>query len=112
MNAAKRSAALTEYASLRLTPEEDKRVAEAAERQGLTRSQWLRRTVLQAVSYPPEIRLALAELMALRAIILGLHSVGTPGQESIIKQVADYADSTKFAKADNRILCMQKEGQQ
>jgi hypothetical protein len=35
-----------------------------------------------------------------------------PGQESIIKQVADYADSTKFAKADNRILAMQKEEQQ
>jgi hypothetical protein len=55
------------------------------------------------------MRLAPAELMALRTIILGLHSVGMPGQESIIKQVADYADSTKFAKADNRILAMQKK---
>jgi hypothetical protein len=58
------------------------------------------------------MRLALAELMALRAIILGLHSVGMPGKQSIIKRGADYADSTKFAKADNRILAMQKEEQQ
>jgi hypothetical protein len=112
MNGAKRPVVLTEYASLRLTPEEDKQVAEAAEKQGLTRSQWLRRTVLQAVACPPEMRLALAELMALRAIVLGLHSVSMPGQESIIKQVADYADSTKFAKADNRILAMHREEKQ
>jgi uncharacterized protein (DUF1778 family) len=38
MNGAKRPVVLTEYASLRLTPDEDKQIAEAAERQGLTRS--------------------------------------------------------------------------
>ena len=103
MKPASRPKTLTGCLSLRLTPEEEKLITEAAEREGISRSQWLRQAVLGALSCPPEARLLLAEVMAVRALMLALHSAAVPGSDQLIKAAVAHADATRYAAADNRI---------
>ena len=106
MHAAKRLKHVTGVTSLRLTPVEEKRVNEVARAQGLTKSQWLRRTVLNAVSCPPEIRLVLSEVLALRALTLALHAAALPNSEGLIRNAINHADARKIADADSRIATL------
>ena len=107
MHSSNRLKTLTASITAKLTPAEEKRVAAAAEAQGVTRSQWLRRTVLNAVSCPPETRLVLSEVLALRALTLALHAAALPNSEALIRGAINHADARKSADADNRIATLQ-----
>ncbi|HEX7362242.1 MAG TPA: hypothetical protein VF283_17260 [Bryobacteraceae bacterium] len=106
MHSAKRPKTLTEYIGARLTPVEGEQVRERADQAGLTKSEWCRQVVLEALETGPETRLLLAELMALRKIFLTLHKEAVEGGElsaQRVKAVVEDAEATKHAMADQRI---------
>ncbi|MGH9622752.1 MAG: plasmid mobilization protein [Bryobacteraceae bacterium] len=113
MHSAKRQKTLTEYIGARLTPAEGGQVRERAEEAGLTKSEWCRQVVLEALETGPETRLLLAELMALRKIFLTLHKEAVEGGElsaQRVKTVVEDAEATKHAMADQRIHAFRKQG--
>lgn len=114
MQAAKRIKSLSNCVSARLTPEEEDLIDEQSRQSGLTKSEWCRRVILQALETSPESRLLLSELLALRRILMalqldGIH--GLPLTELRLQQVVDEAESKKFALADSRILALKTEQQ-
>ena len=98
----------------RLSPVEIAAVAAAANRLGITRSDWLRQAVQQSLAQPspssatPGVSLLLAELLALRQIVGDLFAnaaVGLPAYRVIeIMQIAD-AKKGSVAETLLRTLC-------
>lgn len=114
MKPQKRTRELTGVTSLRLTPAEEQKVLDAAGKRGLTKSQWLRQTVLNAVDGAPESRALLAEFMALRAVILPLHAELLKGgkiTDGLIADILKQADARKYALAASRIEAIQNGSQ-
>jgi hypothetical protein len=108
----KRTKTLTGVTSLRLTPDEEKQIARAADERGLTKSQWLRQTILQALKGSPESLVMLAELMALRAVILPLHAEILKGNrltDAFIAETLKQADARKYTMAENRLLALREK---
>jgi hypothetical protein len=104
---ARRPKTLTGVTSLRLTPAEETKVTEAAAERGLTKSQWLRQTILRAVKGSEDTRLVLAELLASRAVLLRLLaeiSQGNPVTDPVIRKLLEEANLHKYAMADRCIL--------
>lgn len=113
MRASKREKALTEYISARLTPDEGKRLWERAKATGLTKSEWCRRVILNALDTPPETRLLLSEFLALRALVLALNTEALQGNKLNEQRVAtmiQQAEAKKYAMAENRIRAFEANG--
>jgi hypothetical protein len=98
----------TKTISMRLTPDEVAELESASERAGKQPSEWLRETALTAAREQPSdpIELLLAEVWAVRNVLLSLFHVGaqatTEGKpllpESVLK-IRDSADRKKLEQA-------------
>jgi hypothetical protein len=69
---------------------------------GTTVSEWARAVLVQAAAAPPEGPVILAELMAVRGLLLNLVyklSTGTPITPDEMQRLIDRADAEKVAKA-------------
>lgn len=89
-----------------LTPAEENRMKERAESAGLTKSEWCRQAILGALETPLDAQLVLAEIMALRKIILALHLDSIHGEkltEQRLRMLVEQAETSKHAMADARI---------
>lgn len=72
----------------------------------MTKSEWCRQAILNALDVPSETRIVLAEFMALRAVLLMLHTDLLQGREVTKERIAlalQQSDAKKYAMADNRI---------
>ncbi len=97
---------LSSHISARLTLAERKLVASAADRAGLTTSQWARSIIVNALCSPIETRALMAEFLALRAVILTLHANVAQGRKytpEMIEALLAQADEAKFRLADQRL---------
>ena len=106
MHSAKRAKTLTHYLSSRLTSEEERRIKEHADKSGLSKSEWCRQAILWSLDTPPDAQLVLAEIMALRKIILALHLDSIHGEkltEQRLRMLVEQAETSKHAMADARI---------
>ena len=86
----------------------------AAEAAGLTKSQWLRQTILQALRGSQDTRLILAEVIGARAVVvslLGRLSNGIQITDEVIKAVIDQVNLLKSAAAEKRIHAANGGGQ-
>lgn len=93
----------------RVSATEAERIKAAAAAAGLTVSDWVRRTMLEAMDCPPWARLLLAEFLALRSVLVDLQAAGIQGTKPStehLKAVLDVADQRKFAQADGRLLTL------
>ena len=89
-----------------MTAEEEKQLKIRAEEAGLTLSEWARQMLLQSVKASPEARLILSEFIAVRTILLVLHTDILQDREITeerIKLALERADAVKLAIADKRI---------
>jgi hypothetical protein len=110
MHSSKRPRALTEYISARLTPEEGKRLRERAETAGLTKSEWCRQVILNSLDTLPDTQLLLSEFLALRTLVLALHTDTLQGNKLSEQRIAaaiQQAEAKKHAMADSRIQAFQ-----
>jgi hypothetical protein len=85
---------------------EDEYAGIAAAAGTLTISEWVRATVLVAATGEPAERVILAELLALRAILLTLHFAVAAGEgltAEAMQRLIDRADQDKLAKAQARL---------
>ncbi|MGI9072853.1 MAG: plasmid mobilization protein [Bryobacteraceae bacterium] len=106
MHKATRSKVLTGTASAHVTRDEEQRVRQRAAEAGLSKSEWCRQALLQALEAPPETRLLLSELLALRMIVLRLHLDLIDGDQPTkerLNEILERADATKHALAEQRI---------
>ena len=109
MKARIRPKVLTAPLSLRVTEDESKRVAARAEAAGLSVSEWGRQAVLDALDCPPWARLALAEFLALRSVVVDLQRdliEGASPSTERVKAILDVAEARKFALADGRLATL------
>jgi hypothetical protein len=70
-------------------------------------SEWVRQVLLAAVRSVPAEPVVLAELMALRTILLNLHFAVTTGatpSADDMRQLIERADQDKWQKAEERLL--------
>jgi hypothetical protein len=112
MYKATRSKVLTGTASAHVTREEEQRVRQRADEAGLTKSEWCRQVLLNALEAPQEVRLMLSELLALRVIVLRLHLDLIEGDQPTkerLKEILERADATKHALAEQRIQAFRSQ---
>jgi len=99
----------------RLTEAEFAEVEAAAAHEGMSVSAWIREAILAELSADQRVNtdpILLAELMAIRALILNLFAAASKGpltDESIRKMQA-YADSVKQQKADEFLVKLRAGG--
>lgn len=86
----------------KLTPETFRAVMEASKAEGLRVGEWCRRVIEAEVSGSCSNRILLAEVMALRVILLTLQGSGVTTKEKLDALVSA-VESRKFALADGRI---------
>jgi len=93
----------------KITETEYAQCEKSATRRGQTLSEWCRRVLLEAVSgtaQTPEAEAILAELLALRKIMINLlysQAAKQPLNERHMRELIDAADSDKLAKAVERL---------
>ena len=93
----------------RMTPEEAKQISHAAAATGVTVSEWVRRSLLEAADCPPWARLLLGEFLALRSVVVDLQRdlmQGVKPSTERTKAILEVADTRKFALADGRIATL------
>ena len=76
-------------------------------------SEWVRHTALAAATSEPADRVILAELLALRAILLTLHFTVAAGQAvtgEAMQRLIDRADQDKLLKAQARLAAPSTQG--
>ncbi len=106
MHKAIRAKTLTANATAKLTVEEERRIRAQATSCGLTKSEWCRQVLLEALDASQGTRLLLSELLALRTVVLRLHAdllQGLDCSDARLKAILDRADLDKFNQAENRI---------
>jgi formate-dependent nitrite reductase cytochrome c552 subunit len=106
MKAKKRTITLPLVLGVRLTHIERKSIEAAANAAKSTASEWSRRTLLQAVDVSSEARLLLAEILALRKILILLMKDQCDGRNLSndgLREAVEQAEATKFAMAESRI---------
>ena len=95
----------TKSIGTKVTPEEYARIeALAGER---TISEWVRSAILKAADPPVADAIVLAELLALRTILLNLHfhlSSGTPLTAETMQRLIERADHDKRQQAEARLV--------
>ncbi len=97
---------LTANATAKLTFDEEQRIRKHATECGLTKSEWCRQVLLEALDASQGTRLLLSEFLALRTVFLRLHAdllQGIDPSDARLKAVLDRADLDKFNQAENRI---------
>ena len=107
MYASKRVKTRTRRVTAKVSTEEEKQLKARAEQAGLTLSEWARQVLLESLNASPEARLIVSEFMALRTVLLVLHTGLMQGRqvtEERIKLALEHADAAKFAVTDKRIL--------
>jgi hypothetical protein len=112
MQSSSRLKTVTASVTAKVTPGEEKLCRARAEEAGLSLSEWSRGALIRAASFTPETRLLLAELMALRAVILPLHAEILKGNkltDTFIAETMKQADARKFAMAENRLLGLREK---
>jgi hypothetical protein len=112
MHASRREKTLTEYISARVTQREGERIRDCAEASGLTRSEWCRQVILSAIDTPAQTQLLLSEFLALRTLVLALHTEilnGNKITEQRITAMIQHVEAKKFALAENRIRAFQSQ---
>ena len=106
MYASKRVKTRTRSVTAKVSTDEEKQLKARAEQAGLTLSEWARQVLLESLNASPEARLIVSEFMALRTVLLVLHTDLMQGRqvtEERIKLALEHADAAKFAVADKRI---------
>lgn len=106
MYASKRVKTRTRSVTAKVSVDEEKQLKLRAEEAGLTLSEWARQVLLQSVTASPEARLVISEFMALRTVLLVIHTDILQGRqvtEERIKLALQHADAGKLAVADKRI---------
>lgn len=103
-----------------VTAAEDAEVKRLAAAENLTVSQWLRRAILQAAFFAPDLRIVLAEVTGTRQLLLGIIAALMAGPEAseaertriakILRSEAIAADVRKFPLADARIKAAREQG--
>src|SRR3954451_20132346 len=89
-----------------MTPAEKTRLVALAEEAGLSSSEWCRDVILNALETPVETRLLLSEFLALRTLVLALHTDALQGNtltEQRIAAMIQQAEARKHAMAEARI---------
>jgi len=94
----------TKSIGTKVTPEEYERIHSLAGEQPI--SEWVRAALLEAVHASPADSILLAELMALRTILLNLHfhlCNGAPLTADTMQGLIERADQEKRQKAEARL---------
>jgi len=97
----------TKSLSTKITDAEYELVASLAP--PLTVSEWARKTLLHGLRPDPMTTALLAELLALRVILLNLHFAlieGTPVTADSMRALIDRADHDKWNKVDDRLAAI------
>lgn len=94
----------TKSIGTKVTPEEYARIQALAGEQPI--SEWVRAAILKAADPPPAASIVLAELLALRTILLNLHfhlCSGTPVTAETMQRLIERADHDKRQQAEARL---------
>jgi hypothetical protein len=98
----------TATVSTRVTDEEYKELEVLAQEQGLTMSEWARKVLLdQRDIEPVGQEVVLAEVMALRAIVLNVVTAQARGEtlsQERIKELVRFADVERYRRAVERLI--------
>ena len=94
----------TKSIGTKVTPEEYARIQALAGDQPV--SEWVRAALLRATDASPTDSIVLAELLALRTILLNLHfhlGSGTPVAAETMQRLIERADQDKYQQAEARL---------
>ena len=94
----------TKSIGTKVTPEEYARLQALAGEQPV--SEWVRAALLRAADASPADSIVLAELLALRTILLNLHfhlGSGTPVAAETMQRLIERADQDKYQQAEARL---------
>ena len=94
----------TKSIGTKVTPEEYARLQTLAGGQPI--SEWVRAAIVKAADPPPADSIVLAELLALRTILLNLHfhlASGTPVAAETMQRLIERADQDKYQQAEARL---------
>ena len=94
----------TKSIGTKVTPEEYARIQALAGEQPV--SEWVRAALLRATDASPADSIVLAELLALRTILLNLHfhlGSGTPVAAETMQRLIERADQDKYQQAEARL---------
>jgi hypothetical protein len=94
----------TKSIGTKVTPDEYARIQALAGEQPV--SEWVRAALLRATDASPTDSIVLAELFALRAILLNLHfhlGSGTPVAAETMQRLIERADQDKYQQAEARL---------
>jgi hypothetical protein len=94
----------TKSIGTKVTPEEYARIQALAGEQPV--SEWVRAVLLRATDASPTDSIVLAELLALRTILLNLHfhlGTGTPVAAETMQRLIERADQDKYQQAEARL---------
>ena len=94
----------TKSIGTKVTPEEYARIQALAGEQPV--SEWVRAALLKATDASPADSIVLAELLALRTILLNLHfhlGSGTPVAAETMQRLIERADQDKYQQAEARL---------
>lgn len=106
MEQGKRTRTLDSTVTAKHTAEEETQIKAAADRAGLTVSEWSRQTHLEALEVPPWARVLLQEVMALRKILIAVHLDVCHSQmptEQRLRALVESAETTKQSMAEARL---------
>ena len=90
---------------IKVTDEEYEQLEAEAERRGLTLSDWGREVLVNQIGDPAGHDVVLAEMMALRTIVLNVVSAQARGEtmsEERIRELIKYADTERFRRANEK----------
>ena len=94
----------TKSIGTKVTPDEYARIQALAGEQPV--SEWVRAALLKATDASPAGSIVLAELLALRTILLNLHfhlGSGTPVAAETMQRLIERADQDKYRQAEARL---------
>ena len=94
----------TKSIGTKVTPDEYARIQALAGEQPV--SEWVRATLLKATNASPTDSIVLAELLALRTILLNLHfhlGSGTPVAAETMQRLIERADQDKYQQVEARL---------
>lgn len=102
MFAAKRERVYTEGIWVKVTPETAAAIKQAAGADGIREPEWLRKMIASALRPDPNVRMLLAELMAMRMTMLSLYK--NPGlEEGVLTKMVKDIEGRRYAWADKQI---------
>ena len=112
MKAKTRTRKFESVVAVRLSEDQARQLTERAKQASQSASQWSRQVILDCLQTPPETRVVLEEIMAIRKILLALKLDGIHGlalSEDRLRFLIEQAETTKAAMAENRIHSMRSK---